>query len=69
MAFDADIAEKDHLWMGTKYEESLPGGQGFGLPMEGILPVQRVKHEIRILKSETNPKFECSNARNNQDGI
>jgi len=38
-------------------------------PGRGCFTVERVKSEIRISKSETNLKFECSNAQNNQENI
>jgi len=38
-------------------------------PGRGCSTVERVKSEIRISKSETNLKFECSNAKNNQENI
>jgi len=38
-------------------------------PVRGCFTVERVKSEIRISKSETNLKFECSNAQNNQENI
>ncbi len=38
-------------------------------PGRGCFTVEQVKYEIRISKSETNPKFECSNAQNNQESI
>ena len=37
-------------------------------PKMALFQLSRVKHEIRISKSETNPKFECSNALNKQNG-
>jgi len=52
-------------------KESWPRGSGFGLSLEGdvLLLSGIIKYEIRISKSEANPKFECSNPLNNQESI
>ena len=38
-------------------------------PVRGWFTVEPVKSEIRISKSETNIKFECSNDQNKKDNI
>ncbi len=38
-------------------------------PGRGYFTVERIKSEIRISKSETNLKFECSNAQNKKESI
>ena len=40
-----------------------------GYPGRGCFTVEPVKSEIRISKSETNSKFECSNVQNKQKSI
>jgi hypothetical protein len=56
---------------GAAPEGLCPGGRArlWVTPGRRYFTVERVKSEIRISKSETNLKFECSNAQNNQESI
>jgi len=51
-------------WIGVK--DPYPESRVLTTPGRGCYPDERVKTEIRISKSETNLKFECSNALNNK---